>query len=400
MIKKRLLFVIESLVCAGAEKSLVTLLNLIDYSKYDVDLQLFSYGGEFECMLPVEVNLLPSLRYFQETRKSLKSYVSKRSSLEEWRMLRGRLAYSIALRTSNYNNPQKAVLFWKHTHQCFDVTEKTYDVAIAYAQGTPTFYVADCVKAAKKFAWVNVTYRPDGKYRNFVSEKYASFDKICCVSDSAYEVFREVFPERANKGTILYDINDGGMIRRMSEMSSPAVEEMKNNGYTLLTIGRLAPQKGYEIALKACKCLKDREIDFKWYALGRGPLEDEITKKIAEYGLEQYFVLLGTRANPYPYIKKADIYVQTSRLEGYGLAIAEARMLNTPVVTTRFDAVYAQMIEGENGLVVDMDGEAVADGIHRLMNDPKLYEHIVEFQKTEKKGNYEELDKFYALIES
>ena len=46
--KKKVLFVIESLTCAGGEKSLTTLLNLFNYEKYDVELQLFSYGGELE----------------------------------------------------------------------------------------------------------------------------------------------------------------------------------------------------------------------------------------------------------------------------------------------------------------------------------------------------------------
>ena len=145
--------------------------------------------------------------------------------------------------------------------------------------------------------------------------------------------------------------------------------------------------------------MKELGIQFLCYALGRGPLEEELRKDILSKKIEDYFVLLGTRANPYPYIKCSDIYVQTSKLEGYGLAMAEARMLNTPVVTTRFDAVYAQMGEGENGLVVDMTSEAVADGIERLIKDKELYEHIVEYQKQEKKGNYEEIDKFYTLIE-
>ena len=56
--KKRILFVIESLEVAGAEKSLISLLSLIDYSEYEVDLQLFSYGGELESLLPKEVKLL------------------------------------------------------------------------------------------------------------------------------------------------------------------------------------------------------------------------------------------------------------------------------------------------------------------------------------------------------
>ena len=175
---------------------------------------------------------------------------------------------------------------------------------------------------------------------------------------------------------------------------------MAGDGYKILTIGRLAVQKGYDIALEACRILRDRGIQFTWYVLGRGTLEEEIRMSIKEKDIEKYFVLLGTRANPYPYIKQADVYVQTSRFEGFGLAIAESRMLNTPVVTTRFDAVYAQMIEGENGLVTDVNAQAVADGIQRLLDDKELYDHIVAFQKTEKKGNYEEIRKFYTLIEA
>ncbi|WP_249308760.1 glycosyltransferase [Lederbergia citrea] len=107
---------------------------------------------------------------------------------------------------------------------------------------------------------------------------------------------------------------------------------------------------------------------------------------------------MGIKANPYPFIKNSDIYVQTSRFEGFGLAIAEARMLNIPVVATRFDAVYNQMVEGKNGLVVDMEAGAVCEGILQLINDVELRDEIIEYLHAEKKGNVEEINKFYQLI--
>ncbi|MGL5531325.1 MAG: glycosyltransferase, partial [Culicoidibacterales bacterium] len=139
-------------------------------------------------------------------------------------------------------------------------------------------------------------------------------------------------------------------------------------------------------------------VKFKWYALGGGALEPEVKALIKKNGLEEDFILLGVHANPYPFIKASDIYVQTSDFEGFGLAIAEARMLNVPVVTTEFDAVYNQMIQEKNGLVVEMSAEAVADGIERLITDEKLYADIQNYLKQEKKGNREELAKFYELI--
>ena len=82
------------------------------------------------------------------------------------------------------------------------------------------------------------------------------------------------------------------------------------------------------------------------------------------------------------------------------LEIAEACILNMPMVTTEFDAVYNQMVQGKNGLVVPQNPTAVADAIEKLLNDKELYNRIVDYQKQEKKGNSEEIEKFYQLAES
>ena len=134
--------------------------------------------------------------------------------------------------------------------------------------------------------------------------------------------------------------------------------------------------------------------------IGKGDYREDMESYIAKHHLDSVFLFLGTTPNPYPYIKNCTIYVQTSRHEGYGLSIAEARILNRPLVTTEFDAVWAQMVQGENGIVVPQDPVAVADAIERLLNDKKLYDHIVSYQKQEKKGNTEEIEKFYQLIEN
>lgn len=94
-----------------------------------------------------------------------------------------------------------------------------------------------------------------------------------------------------------------------------------------------------------------------------------------------------------------DLYVQTSRREGFGLSIAEARLLNCPVVTTEYVGVWSQMVQGKNGIVVPIDATAVADAIEDLILHPEKREAISAYQRTEKKGNTEEIEKFYKLIE-
>ncbi len=395
--KKKLLFVIDSLPCAGAEKSLITLLFQLDYEQYEVDLQLFAYGWTLDELVPKEVNFLPPLSYTNYSKQSLKQMILNCRNLTQFKMIVARLRYSLFIRKGHLTNAQMARLYWQSIGSVIEKNEKVYDVAISYAQGIPTFYVADKTRAAKKYAWVNVSYTLGEEDRLFQEKYYQAYERIVAVSESAEEIFLESFPMFKDRMTIIYDINDYQMIKRMSELEPEFKLDVPH--LKLLTIGRLDHQKGYDIALEAARLLKERGILFTWYVLGKGGLYDEIKQTIQKYGLEKEFILLGITANPYPMIKQCDIYVQTSKFEGYGLAIAEARMLNKPVVTTKFDAVFNQMVHEKNGLVTPMDGVGVADGIERLLKEPDLYHAIVDYLNQEKKGNVEEIAYFYQLIE-
>ena len=394
--KKTILFTIDSLDCAGAEKSLVTLLSILDYEKYSVDLMLFAHGKLLEEFLPKEVNVLNPLRYTKFASLSLTNSFIQSIKQNHFDLLFSRLKYSFSLRKKNYRNSQEANLFWKCASSVIESPPKKYDIAISYSQGVPTFYVAEKVTAKRKFTWVNESLRLDEEEKSYQKKFYDKYNRIVAVSDSAKEVFIKTFPFYSNKIEVIYDIYDANFIIHMAEKEKGYNDNY--DGIKILTIGRFDTQKGYDITLKACKELKDKGIKFKWYVLGKGPLKEEILQTIIEYKLSNHFILLGVKANPYPYIKNADIYVQTSRTEGFGLAIAEARMLNVPVVTTRFDAVFNQMIDGKNGLVVDMNPEAVTKGILKVIQDQQLKEDIIKYLQSEKKGNVEEIDRFYNLI--
>lgn len=387
---KKVLFVIESLIAAGGEKSLVTLLSLLDYGKYDVDLQLFGYGGEFEQFVPKQVNILPPFSYSSYLMKKRKGNI---------KMIWARFRYSISLRGKKKSIKEQAHLYWKYISPCIERNPVNYDVAIAYGQCHPTFYVAEKVNAKKKLAWVNCIYHLYGKELAFQCPFYETMDKIVMVSNAALNHFQGVYPGMSSKMELMPDIINPLFIKQMSECGESYIDDY--DGPRILTVARLNKfDKGYDITLDACKILKDRNINFRWYALGRGEYREEMMNYIAENHLDDYFVLLGVTPNPYPYIKDCTLYVQTSRHEGFGISIAEARILNRPVVTTEFDAVWTQMVQGENGLVVPQDPVAVADAIEHLLNDRQLYEHIVSYQKREKKGNTEKIEKFYQLIEN
>lgn len=397
--KKKLLFVIDSLPCAGAEKSLITLLSNLDYEKYEVDLQLFAYGWTLDELVPKQVNFLSPLTYSNYSNQGLKQMLLQCRSLKQFKMVLARLKYSLAIRKGELTNAQMARIYWESVGPVIENNQKGYDVAISYAQGIPTFYVAEKIQAKKKYAWVNVSYSLDEREKHFQEVYYKQYDNIVAVSESAEEIFLGSFSQFKSKMKIIYDLNDFEMIKSMSQLSPEFKLESDSDEIKLLTIGRLNHQKGYDIALEACRLLKEKGFLFKWYVLGKGSLYEEIKQTIQDYGIENEFILLGITANPYPIIEQCDIYVQTSKFEGYGLAIAEARILNKPVVTTCFDAVYSQMIQEKNGLVMDMNGASIAEGIERLIREPQLRLEIIEYLNQEKKGNVEEIQRFYDLLE-
>ena len=390
--RKSILFVINSLGCGGAEKSLLSLLSLLDYDKYDVTLQMFRRGGMFEELLPPEVHVRKELDYTAFCSQSM----AKQMLSFDLRRIAARVRTSLFLRSNaKKGSPlHDAQAYWKYSAAAYDPLPERYDVAIAWGQGTPTHFVAEKVQAQKKFAWVNADYENVGHNKDFDCKYYAAFTGIICVSDKLCLILQKAFPEYAAKMTTIYDINNPATIFTMADQPCSL---LNRENLTLVTVGRLVPQKGYDIAAKAAWLLKKRNVKFHWYVVGGGD-SAPIEKDIAQYGISDCFTLLGAKANPYPYMKAADIYVQTSKFEGYCLTLAEARMLNIPCVTTNFDVVYAQMINGENGLVVEMNAEAVADGIIRLATDQELYQHIKGYQIQEKKGNVEEIEKFYDLL--
>ena len=289
-----------------------------------------------------------------------------------------------------------AQLMWPRLDKVIPKLKSEYDIAIAYSQGTPTYYVAEKINSKKKLCWINIDYKFAGYNREFDFKYYEKFDNIVAVSKVCTDVLKGVFPEFKDKIITIYDIISEELINSMANKGQGFTDDY--SGVRILTIGRLVYQKGYEYAIEAAKCLKDKKIDFRWYVIGEGNLKNELENKIGEYKLENNFKFLGTFTNPYPFVKQCDIYCQPSRFEGFGLAIAEARILNKPIVATNFDIVYDQIKDKENGLISKKDGEDIANKIMELINNDELKNKIINNLKKENIGTEKELSRIYNLI--
>lgn len=394
--KKRLLFVMESMGSGGGERSLLTLLQLMDYDKYDVDLMLFNPSGLFMDMIPKCVNIKPFGKEYDRFtlpfKESLKSYMLKGSFKGAY----NRFKYSKTVNGKGGSTLYRDQLAWKYMRCAFENTLPEYDVAIGYLEGKPNFFVADCVKAKIKIGYVHNDYNKLKMDRELDGKFFEKMNIIVSVSEKCCDVLKEVFPECADKVRMIENITSPIVLKSMSEGD---VTEYKNKpGKTLLTIGRLSQQKGYDIAVDAAEILAKSGIDFKWFAIGKGELQAQIEQKIREKNLEDKFILLGERANPYPYIAGCDIYVQPSYFEGKSIAIDEAKCFAKPIVATKFTTVLDQLADGETAVLAEVDAASVAEKIMQLISDKELCESLSENLKKEKLGNEEEIENFYEML--
>lgn len=383
----KLLIVIDSLASGGAEKSLINLLSLIDYTKVQVDLALFRRGGINEKFVPNEVNYLPVI--------GLQKASGLKGTIKYWFI---KIRHSVSVRLRKVKDAHDyTIRYWSSFEKLLPKIDRQYDVAFAYAQRLPTLYVATKVQAKHKFAWMNVTVHHDDKLRSFYLPFFKKFDKMVCVSAEVEESFLKSYPELLNKTKVIYDINNPDFIRELSHKYVPF--EKIGNTINILTVARLNfEQKGYDILLRACQILKEKGYRFKWRALGEGDKKDEIRDLISKYHIEDCFELCGIQANPYPYFTNSDIYVQSSRYEGFGLSIAEARILGLPVVTTPYDCVNLQIKNGVNGVISTFDAADIADQIAKLIDDSNLRNAIKNNLKEDVIGNLDEFAKIEELI--
>ena len=129
---------------------------------------------------------------------------------------------------------------------------------------------------------------------------------------------------------------------------------------------------------------KKRGLRFNWYVLGEGTQRNQIEKDIQKENISDCFHLLGLRMNPYPYFKNCDIYIQTSKHEGYVTTVTEAKILNKPIVTTDVSGAREQIHDGVNGLIAEINAKSVYAKLKELMESEDLrHEFIEELRKNE-----------------
>lgn len=393
MKKVKVAFFSRGLYANGATKSLIELLKRINLDNCDIDLYILDSSNQADWVneLPKEINIILVKKY----------HFSKN-------MLYNIIKHPIHFIKSLYSSIQlrrdiSYVKSLKYIASKYPLIDKCYDIAISYRHfDIDVFFVVNNLKAKNKYFWIHGV-QPLKKEEVFEFKKiYEKYDNIFPVSWSARKNIIKYIPEISNKCIVAYSVVDENEIKYLAKKGQKFLPECDNKKkrFNILTVARLSKEKGIYLALDTCNFLKDMSCNFKWYIIGDGIEKYGLEKKIKEYGLEDYFVLMGHIHNPYGYFESCDIYVQPSFLESYGLAINEAKIFHKPIVATNIDASKEQLVHDKTGILVSHNEKEIATAIYKLMNDAIFKEKIISNLCIENNNHFECVEIFNNLVKS
>lgn len=380
----------------GVEKSLLSLLPSIPKDKYDVTLMLLEKKGGFLEYIPDWVKVEES-SWFNEVKQiimkppqqTVKDFLKRKQFQKIPSFIN---AYFISKYFNNRHFYYHSVL------KSIPNNPIKYDIAISYQGPTDIidYYIAHKVNANKKISWVHFDVSKHLINRKLYKKLYRSFEKVFVVSKPAKENLVEKVPSITKKTEVFLNIIQKELIKEMSK--EPIEFDDGYKGLKVVTVGRLSKEKGQDMAIKVLSRLRSEGYEVRWYCIGEGSDRREYEGLIQKHGLKNDFVLLGAKPNPYPYILQSDIYVQTSRHEGYCLTLAEAKCLHKPIVTTSFIGAYEQIINGENGWIVNTDEISVFEKIKYLIDNPFQREKLALNLSITKLDTTLEMDKLINKI--
>lgn len=334
---------IESFAGGGVEKVFIDLINNMDISKYDITvMSIWDYGVR-KNDLRKDVKYKSIFPNIKGISRVFHNFVEKSD---------GSLLYKLGIR-------------------------EKYDIEIAFIEGRATKIIgASTNPNSRKIAWVHIDLS-QGHWTSRVFREslerekncYKKFNDIVFVSNSAKEGFKNLFGNEFDNLQVKYNpIIDEEVIKKAEEEIKD-IEKPKDKKL-LVTSGRLVSQKGYEGLLEACNKLNKDNIKYELWILGEGWDRPKLEELMNKYSLSNV-KLLGFKENPYKYIKQGDLFVCSSKNEGFSLVIAEAMILGLPVISTNCSGPNELLNFGEYGYMVENNDEALYKGLKEIINDDK-----------------------------
>lgn len=230
---------------------------------------------------------------------------------------------------------------------------------------------------------------------------YRKADTIVAVSKGVKEDLIKTLKLSQEKVKVIYNPLD---IDKIKEMAKEEINHpwLVNKEYpVIINVGRLIYQKGQDILLKAFKIVNEK-IESRLIILGKGQLLNELKNLTKQLNIEDKVDFVGFQKNPFSFISKADVFVLSSRWEGFGNVLIEAMACGVPVISTDCPSGPNEIIEnGKNGILVKVDDVyGLAEAILSILENKNFSDALSKnaLKSVEKFDVFNILRKYEGLI--
>lgn len=248
-----------------------------------------------------------------------------------------------------------------------------YDVEIAFLEGPITRIFSYKNKNVKKIAWIHNDISQvfgkeiKSKLKRILDNKiYSKYDNLIFVSKDNMLKFNEIYPDINVDKQVIYNYIDKEKVLRKAEDGQDI--KFDENVINFVTVTRLVEQKAIDRLIKVHKKLIDNGYYHKIYVIGDGPEREKLENLVKANDIDETFLLLGKKENPYPYIKNATYFCLLSKFEGYGMVIEEAKILNKPIIITDTAAREA-LANYKNSKILNNTEEGIYDGLKKAIEN-------------------------------
>lgn len=372
MSKKRVLFVLGKYNFSGPVNSLIALLDHVDRANVEVFVTAIDPRGPLKDEIAKRATIIESDAIMSAFALPKHGIVSALARLWAASIPIGAYASRLLISRGFGRRSMKVVRqnLWLRFGKDLPTLTGHYDVAIGFSSAFTSYFVVDCVDAKHKYHSVIADSRILGADRRIEEIYLRKMTGALAVSENTLKIFVEMYKFMHSSTRVLYNYIPHSFRAELKNRELRG--QNRSHVKSIVTVTRLDPLKGLDMAIETCEILRSRGIQFQWLVLGDGAERSRLERKIHEKSLGDVFILVGFAANPELFLSMADVYVHPSETEGKAVSIDEAKFLGIPVVATRFDTVSDQVEDGVNGLLADFSAESLANAIELILSDNAL----------------------------
>lgn len=338
--KKKILFVNDEMTLGGVSRILNNLLSQLDRDKYEIDLLVLHPHGELMNEIPEWINVIPSCRFFESVDMEISTLIHRLDILGIFR----KIFFVLAMKSGLIKNIIK--------NKRHKMINKAYDVEFSAKEGFCTIFTA-FGNTPYKLNWIQTDYKENNyahRHMRLLKQALGHIDINIACSKQVSDSFKEVF--NINNIVIIRNLINDDKIKILSKQVI-TFDFFADKTINIIAVARFHPQKGINRLIQAIKYVKEFDIDIRLALIGDGPLMDDLKEQVNDANLCDEIIFLGYQLNPYPYIKKADLFVLSSHYEGYPTIVIESLICSTPVLAMKVAGITDQITEAYHGWIIE-----------------------------------------------